>query len=152
MSTDNDTVASGDDLREREAQAIRGLANAYARMREEIGKVIIGQTDVVDQLLLAMFSKGHCLLVGVPGLAKTLLVSTISKILQLSFRRIQFTPDLMPSDITGTDVLQDDPETVAACSSSCRARSSRMCCWQTKSTAPRPRRRPLSSKPCRSGT
>ena len=111
MSSEHDTSVSADDLREREAQAIRGLANAYARMKEEIGKVIIGQNDVVDQLLLAMFSKGHCLLVGVPGLAKTLLVSTISKILQLSFRRIQFTPDLMPSDITGTDVLQDDPET-----------------------------------------
>jgi MoxR-like ATPase len=97
--------------REKEAQAIRGLATAYTRLREEIGKVIIGQTDVVDQLLIALFSRGHCLLVGVPGLAKTLLVSTIARILQLSFRRIQFTPDLMPSDITGTDVLQDDPET-----------------------------------------
>lgn len=95
---------------EMEAQAIRGLATAYSRMREEIGKVIIGQEDVVDQLLIALFSRGHCLLVGVPGLAKTLLVSTVARILQLSFRRIQFTPDLMPSDITGTDVLQDDPE------------------------------------------
>ena len=94
-----------------EAQAVKGLAVAYARLREEIGKVIIGQNDVVDQLLIALFSRGHCLLVGVPGLAKTLLVSTVSRILQLSFRRIQFTPDLMPSDITGTDVLQDDPET-----------------------------------------
>ena len=80
-------------------------------MRQEISKVIIGQDEVVDQLLIAMFCRGHCLLVGVPGLAKTLLCSTIAGILQLSFRRIQFTPDLMPSDITGTDVLQDDPET-----------------------------------------
>nr|WP_315851897.1 MoxR family ATPase [Gimesia panareensis] len=80
-------------------------------MRDEIGKVIIGQTEVVDEILISLFSRGHCLLVGVPGLAKTLLVSTIAKILHLSFRRIQFTPDLMPSDITGTDVLQDDPET-----------------------------------------
>ena len=100
-----------DDTREREAQAIRGLATAYNRLREEIGKVIIGQDQVVDDLLIALFSRGHCLLVGVPGLAKTLLVSTIARILQLSFRRIQFTPDLMPSDITGTDVLQDDPQT-----------------------------------------
>jgi MoxR-like ATPase len=99
------------DPRELEAQAIRGLQTAYARLREEIAKVIIGQNDVVDELLIALFSRGHCLLVGVPGLAKTLLVSTISKILQLSFRRIQFTPDLMPADITGTDILQDDPET-----------------------------------------
>ena len=99
------------DVREREAQAIKGLQTAYKRMRSEIGKVIIGQQDIVDQLLVSLLSRGHCLLVGVPGLAKTLLVSTISQILQLSFWRIQFTPDLMPSDITGTDVLQDDPET-----------------------------------------
>ena len=79
--------------------------------RQEIGKVIVGQNEVIEQLLIALFSRGHCLLVGVPGLAKTLLVSTLARILHLSFRRIQFTPDLMPSDITGTDVLQDDPET-----------------------------------------
>jgi MoxR-like ATPase len=94
-----------------EEQAIRGLTNAYQKMRTEIGKVIIGQDEVVDQLLIAMFCRSHCLLVGVPGLAKTLLCSTIARILQLNFRRIQFTPDLMPSDMTGTDVLQDDPET-----------------------------------------
>jgi MoxR-like ATPase len=94
-----------------EAQAIRDLASAYEQMTEQIGKVIIGQKQVVDQLLMALFSRGHCLLVGVPGLAKTLLVSTIARILHLSFKRIQFTPDLMPSDITGTDILQDDPET-----------------------------------------
>jgi MoxR-like ATPase len=80
-------------------------------MTEQIGKVIVGQRKVVEQLLMALFSRGHCLLVGVPGLAKTLLVSTVSKILHLSFKRIQFTPDLMPADITGTDILQDDPET-----------------------------------------
>ena len=94
-----------------EEQAIRGLTAAYQKMRQEIGRVIIGQDEVVDQLLIAMFCRAHCLLVGVPGLAKTLLCSTIARILQLSFRRIQFTPDLMPSDITGTDVLQDDPQT-----------------------------------------
>jgi MoxR-like ATPase len=103
--------ANDRESREREQQAIAGLANAYSRMREEIRKVIIGQEQIVDELLVAMFCRGHCLLVGVPGLAKTLMVSTIAQILQLSFRRIQFTPDLMPSDITGTDVLQDDPET-----------------------------------------
>jgi MoxR-like ATPase len=80
-------------------------------MTEQIGKVIVGQHQVIEQLLMALFSRGHCLLVGVPGLAKTLLVSTVSKILHLSFKRIQFTPDLMPADITGTDILQDDPET-----------------------------------------
>ncbi len=116
MSDDLNLDLGGDSLsdgeaREREQQAIQGLANAYSRMREEIRKVIIGQEAVIDELLVAMFCRGHCLLVGVPGLAKTLMVSTIAQILQLSFRRIQFTPDLMPSDITGTDVLQDDPET-----------------------------------------
>src|ERR1700694_5083722 len=94
-----------------EAQAVRELASAYERMTAQIGKVIVGQKQVVEQLLMALFSRGHCLLVGVPGLAKTLLVSTVSKIMHLSFKRIQFTPDLMPADITGTDILQDDPET-----------------------------------------
>src|SRR3954447_20366557 len=94
-----------------EAQAVRDLAAAYEQMTEQIGRVIVGQKQVVEQLLMALFSRGHCLLEGVPGLAKTLLVSTVSKILHLSFKRIQFTPDLMPADITGTDILQDDPET-----------------------------------------
>src|SRR5438128_866674 len=94
-----------------EAQAVRELAAAYQTLTQQIGKVIIGQKQVVEQLLMALFSKGHCLLVGVPGLAKTLLVSTIARILHLSFKRIQFTPDLMPADITGTDILQDDPDT-----------------------------------------
>src|SRR5262245_43933888 len=94
-----------------EAEAVRHLASTYRQMTEQIGKVIVGQAQVVEQLLMALFSRGHCLLVGVPGLAKTLLVSTVSKILHLTFKRIQFTPDLMPADITGTDILQDDPET-----------------------------------------
>ncbi|QDU82770.1 ATPase RavA [Polystyrenella longa] len=98
-------------LQEREAKALQGLAAAQSRLRTEIRKVIIGQEEVVDLMLTSLFSGGHCLLVGVPGLAKTLLVSTIAQALELSYRRIQFTPDLMPSDITGTDVLQDDPET-----------------------------------------
>lgn len=87
------------------------LAEAYRRMRAEIGKVVVGQDEVVEQLLIGLFAGGHVLLVGVPGLAKTLLVSTVARILDLTFRRIQFTPDMMPSDITGTDILQDDPET-----------------------------------------
>lgn len=107
--TDNASLPDG--YGEGDEQAIQDLRQTYDKMRAEISKVIIGQDEVVEQLLIAMFSRGHCLLMGVPGLAKTLLVSTVSKILQLSFRRIQFTPDLMPSDITGTDVLQDDPET-----------------------------------------
>ena len=94
-----------------DAQTIRDLAATYERLTEQIGKVIVGQRPVVEQLLMALFSRGHCLLVGVPGLAKTLLVSTVSNVFALSFKRIQFTPDLMPADITGTDILQDDPET-----------------------------------------
>ncbi len=94
-----------------EIAALKDLAATYERMTEEIGKVVIGQKAVIEQMLMALFSRGHCLLVGVPGLAKTLLISTVARIMHLSFKRIQFTPDLMPSDITGTDILQDDPET-----------------------------------------
>jgi MoxR-like ATPase len=94
-----------------EVAAIAELAESYRTLRVEIAKVIIGQDDVVEELLTGLFARGHVLLVGVPGLAKTLLVSTVARILSLSFRRIQFTPDMMPSDITGTDILQDDPET-----------------------------------------
>jgi MoxR-like ATPase len=91
--------------------ALRDIAAVYKEMAAEIGKVIVGQHDVIEQLVMALLSKGHCLLEGVPGLAKTLLISTLARILHLSFKRIQFTPDLMPADITGTDILQDDPET-----------------------------------------
>ena len=76
-------------------------------MVQELQKVVVGQDEVIDQILSAIFTGGHCLLVGVPGLAKTLLVSTIARILDVEFRRIQFTPDLMPSDITGTNVLEE---------------------------------------------
>ena len=92
-------------------RAVVELNAAFRSLSEQIGKVIVGQQEVVEQLLIGLFSRGHCLLVGVPGLAKTLLVSSLAKILDLSFKRIQFTPDLMPADITGTDLLQDDPET-----------------------------------------
>ena len=94
-----------------EVLAVKELAAVYERMTDQIGNVIVGQRNVIEQMLMALFSRGHCLLVGVPGLAKTLLVSTVARIMHLTFKRIQFTPDLMPSDITGTDTLQDDPET-----------------------------------------
>ena len=90
---------------------LESLRSAHKQMRAEIGKIIIGQEAVLDQLLMAIFCRGHALLVGVPGLAKTLMVSTLSQALDLSFKRIQFTPDLMPTDITGTEVIQDDPVT-----------------------------------------
>ena len=89
----------------------RELVQAKKNIIQEIQKVIVGQDDVIEDLLVALFSKGHCLFVGVPGLAKTLLVSTLSQVLNLKFSRIQFTPDLMPSDITGTDILHEDQAT-----------------------------------------
>ena len=90
--------------------AVKRLHESYGRMKEELSRVIVGQEEVVEQVLMAMFCRGHALLVGVPGLAKTLLVSTVSKALHLEYKRIQFTPDLMPADITGTDVLEVDPK------------------------------------------
>ncbi len=94
-----------------EVEAADALSAKYKALKKEIGKVIIGQDEVVDKLLVSLFCKGHVLLVGVPGLAKTLLISTLAKILDLDFNRIQFTPDLMPSDIVGTEILEIDEET-----------------------------------------
>ena len=91
--------------------AVEKLHASYGRMKDELAQVIVGQHEVVEQVLMAMFCRGHALLVGVPGLAKTLLVSTVSQALDLQYKRIQFTPDLMPADITGTDVLEVNPET-----------------------------------------
>ena len=94
-----------------DVQLLETLRSAHQQMRKEIGKIIIGQERVLDELLMAIFCRGHALLVGVPGLAKTLMVSTLAQALDLTFKRIQFTPDLMPTDITGTEVIQDDPAT-----------------------------------------
>ncbi len=96
---------------EADLAAVHELAEARRLMLAEIEKRIVGQRSVVDHLLVALFARGHCLFVGVPGLAKTLLISTVAEVLNLSFNRIQFTPDLMPSDITGTDVLEEDHTT-----------------------------------------
>ena len=92
-------------------ESIEKLNKAYHAIREQMSKVIVGQSEVVDQLLIALFSRGHCLLEGVPGLAKTLMISTLARCLSMSFSRIQFTPDLMPADIAGTDVLQENKTT-----------------------------------------
>jgi MoxR-like ATPase len=96
-------AANGDEL-----AAIARLGEARNRLKQEISKVIVGQEHVVDDLLTAIFSRGHCLMIGVPGLAKTLMVRTIAQAIDLKFNRIQFTPDLMPSDITGTEVIEED--------------------------------------------
>ncbi len=101
---DSDLVSSDKEL-------IEELKQAYESMKAQLDLVIVGQHEVIEQLLIAIFCRSHALLVGVPGLAKTLLVSTLSEVLDLSFRRIQFTPDLMPADITGTEVLEEDMST-----------------------------------------
>src|SRR3954447_16684790 len=92
-------------------KAAEYLGEASRQLQEELGKVIVGQQRVIEELLIAIFARGHCLMQGVPGLAKTLLCSTLAQTMDLSFRRIQFTPDLMPSDIVGTEILQEDPDT-----------------------------------------
>ncbi|MDI6756515.1 MAG: MoxR family ATPase [Endomicrobiia bacterium] len=93
-------------------ELVEKLQKAGQAVKSELSKKIVGQNEAVDQLLVSLFSRGHCLIVGVPGLAKTLLVSTLSEILGLKFSRIQFTPDLMPGDITGTEIIQEDPVTL----------------------------------------
>ncbi len=91
--------------------AAKALTDSREALEKEIGKVIVGQKQIVEEMLIALFSKGHCLLVGIPGLAKTLLVNTMATVLDLEFKRIQFTPDLMPSDIVGTEVIEDNVTT-----------------------------------------
>src|ERR1700760_1999913 len=90
-----------------DTEAIEAFVSKHKQLNSEIGKVIVGQEETIKNVLISVFSRGHCLLVGVPGLAKTLLVNTISDALGLSFNRIQFTPDLMPSDITGSEILDE---------------------------------------------
>jgi len=96
-----------------DVEAIEALSDARERILGEIRKVIVGQERVIEELMIAILADGHCLLIGVPGLAKTLMVSTLAGVLDLTFKRIQFTPDLMPSDITGTDIIEEDPTTHA---------------------------------------
>ncbi len=94
-----------------DVQLVEQLNNKITEVKSEIAKVIVGQDEIINQLLISLLSRGHCLLVGVPGLAKTLLIKTLAEVLDLKFNRIQFTPDLMPSDITGTDILEEDQST-----------------------------------------
>src|SRR3954469_3504115 len=89
-------------------QKLASLSDLHKKMLAEFGKVIVGQTDVLEELLITVFAGGHNLLEGVPGLAKTLMINTLARVLSLDFKRIQFTPDLMPSDIVGTNVIEDD--------------------------------------------
>ncbi|NQU25248.1 MAG: AAA family ATPase, partial [Candidatus Nealsonbacteria bacterium] len=103
MTTDN---IPQDDL-----AAVQKCQASYETIRNELAEVIVGQADVIEQVLVCVFSRGHALLEGVPGLAKTLLISSLAEATHLSFKRVQFTPDLMPSDVTGTDVIQEDLKT-----------------------------------------
>ena len=104
-------ASQSDELQTDDLQAVEYFKQAREALTHQLSKVIVGQEEVIDQLLIAIFTRNHALLVGVPGLAKTLLISTLAQTMSLAFKRIQFTPDLMPSDITGTEVIQQDPQT-----------------------------------------
>src|SRR5439155_168504 len=102
---------STESLAQDDLEAVRRLRDAFDSIKKQLARVIVGQDMVIEELLIALFSRGHCILEGVPGLAKTLMISTLSKCLSLAFSRIQFTPDLMPSDITGTEVIEENRST-----------------------------------------
>jgi MoxR-like ATPase len=104
-------MSDSDQISQDDVAAVQRCEKAYNRIRDELSKVIVGQNEVIEQVLVTMFSRGHALLEGVPGLAKTLLISSLAQSLDLTFKRIQFTPDLMPSDVTGTEIIQEDRET-----------------------------------------
>src|SRR5690606_14690372 len=110
-SLEKEIKTMSDALTPDDVAAVQRCEQAFHRVRDELRKTIVGQDDVIEQVLVAMFARGHALLEGVPGLAKTLLISSLAQSLHLSFKRIQFTPDLMPSDITGTEVIQEDAAT-----------------------------------------
>jgi MoxR-like ATPase len=107
----SETATTSQELAPDDLEAIRRLRDAFAEIKTQLARVIVGQDAVIEELLIALFSRGHCILEGVPGLAKTLMISTLSKCLSLAFSRIQFTPDLMPSDITGTEVIEENRST-----------------------------------------
>jgi MoxR-like ATPase len=105
------SVQPAESLGQSDMEAIRQLRDAFNNIKQQLARVIVGQDQVIEELLIALFSRGHCILEGVPGLAKTLMISTLSKCLSLAFSRIQFTPDLMPSDITGTEIIEENRST-----------------------------------------
>src|SRR5262245_21796214 len=111
MSENNNPVVEAAEVTEADLVALRRLRDAYDNIKKQLSRVIVGQDKVIEELLIALFSRGHCILEGVPGLAKTLMISTLSKCLSLAFSRIQFTPDLMPADITGTEVIEENRST-----------------------------------------
>ena len=134
------------------AEAVAGFRGDIDRLLAEIGQRIVGQTEVVNAVAAALLAGGHVLLEGVPGLGKTLLVRTLADALDLSFSRIQFTPDLMPADVLGTNLIVEGGQAgeLSRASSSRRGRSSRTSCWRTRSTARRRRRSRRCWRRCRS--
>ncbi len=111
MTHSADVGSGNSETSENDLAEVRQCEQAYNRLRDELAKVIVGQDEVIEQVLIAVFARGHALLEGVPGLAKTLLVSSLAQAMHLTFKRIQFTPDLMPSDVTGTEIIQENVET-----------------------------------------
>jgi MoxR-like ATPase len=111
MTEQNVQAESTDTLAQDDLESVRRLRDAFDSIKKQLARVIVGQDQVIEELLIALFSRGHCILEGVPGLAKTLMISTLAKCLSLAFSRIQFTPDLMPSDITGTEVIEENRST-----------------------------------------
>jgi MoxR-like ATPase len=126
-----------------EALSVEEFQQTASAVVREVGRVIVGQDEVVRYVLICVIAGGHALLEGVPGLGKTTLIRTLSEVLHLKFSRIQFTPDLMPADITGTNVIEETVE------GSKRDPFLPTCCWRTKSTEPRPKRNPRCWKRCR---
>ena len=148
----NEDRSFEDELSEDTVELVAALAETRRRLLEEVGQVIVGQSDVLDQILTALFAKGHCVMTGVPGLAKTLIVSSLAKTLSLRFKRIQFTPDLMPTDITGTMVLAEGDHDGGRGHSSFAFQSgpifTNMLLADEINRTP-PRRKPLCSRACR---
>jgi len=108
VNADDTAAEPAEKLADDDLEAIRRLRDGFAEIKQQLSRVIVGQDQVIEELLIALFSRGHCILEGVPGLAKTLMISTLSKCLSLAFSRIQFTPDLMPADITGTEIIEEN--------------------------------------------
>ncbi len=133
------------------AEHLRATSQLIAHSRAELGRVIAGQGRVIEEVLIAVLCQGHALLEGVPGIAKTLIVKALGRLLGLGFQRVQATPDLMPADILGTTILRAGSKAGSETSPSTPARSSPICCWWTRSTACRRAPRPRCSNAWKSG-
>lgn len=131
------------------SDSIEKLSAARSRILEQLSQIIVGQEEVVEQLLISIFSRGHCLLEGVPGLAKTLMISSLSKTMDLSFSRIQFTPDLMPADITGTEIIEETNQRVSTSDAFKKGLYFRTWFWRMKSIVHHPKPRQPCWRQCK---